>query len=193
LRGAREWRIAVPTFCLRALIPMHLTVRFPRLAAAFRLRPACFSVALAGAGLVAASSAHAAPPCLGPSSNVWIYVTVDGVRNAMGQITTTVYADNPDRFLVKNGSLYVVRTPTVAGATKFCVFVPQTGVYAIAVYHDEDNSGTLNRSGVLGVPTEGFGFSNNPPTLASLPTFRSVRLAIPRANLATTIHLKYPE
>jgi uncharacterized protein (DUF2141 family) len=174
---------------------MRSTVRFSRLAAALKSGPARFSAVLAAcvAGLVAGSPAQAAPPCLGPPSNVWIYVTVDGVRNAMGQVATTVYADNPDRFLIKNGSLYVVRTPSVAGATKFCVFLPQAGVYAIAVYHDEDNSGTINRSGVLGIPTEGFGFSNNPPTLASLPTFRSVRLAIPRANLATTIHLKYPD
>jgi uncharacterized protein (DUF2141 family) len=175
------------------MIPMRFFVRFPRLATALRPGSACFRAALAGVGLALATSAHAAPPCLGPSSNVWIYVTVDGVRNAQGQIATTIYPDNPDRFLVKNGSLYVVRTPAVAGSTRFCVFVPQTGVYAIAVYHDEDNSGTLNRAGVLGIPTEGFGFSNNPPTLASLPTFRSVRLAIPRANLATTIHLKYPD
>jgi len=151
------------------------------------------SLAMIFATALAATPALAAPPCLGPQSNVWITVTVDGLRNANGQVTTTVYPDNPDRFLVKNGSLYVVRTPTVAGATKFCVFVPQTGVYALAVYHDEDMSGTINRSGVLGIPTEGYGFSNNPPTLASLPTFRSVRIAIPRTNLATTIHLKYPD
>jgi uncharacterized protein (DUF2141 family) len=145
------------------------------------------------AGLAVAAPALAAPPCLGPASNVWVYVTVDGVRNANGQVATTVYADDPARFLVKNGSMYVVRTPSVAGTTRYCVFLPQTGVFAIAVYHDEDNSGTINRSGVLGIPTEGFGFSNNPPTLASLPTFRSVRISIPRTNLATTIHLKYPE
>jgi len=151
------------------------------------------SLAMIFATALAATPALAAPPCLGPQSNVWITVTVDGLRNANGQVTTTVYPDNPDRFLVKNGSLYVVRTPTVAGVTKFCVFVPQTGVYALAVYHDEDMSGTINRSGVLGIPTEGYGFSNNPPTLASLPTFRSVRIAIPRTNLATTIHLKYPD
>jgi uncharacterized protein (DUF2141 family) len=151
--------------------------------------------ALIGAGLAAlalAAPAIAAPPCLGPQSDVWITITVDGVRNAQGQITTTIYADKPERFLVKNGSLYVVRTPTVAGATRFCVFLPQTGVYAIAVYHDEDMSGTINRGGVLGIPTEGFGFSNNPPTLASLPTFRSVRIAVPKTNLATKIHLTYP-
>ena len=145
------------------------------------------------AGLATAVPAHAAPPCLGPPSSVWVHVTVDGVRNANGQVTTTIYADDPSRFLVKNGSMYVVRTPTVVGSTRFCVFLPQTGVFAIAVYHDEDNSGTINRSGVLGIPTEGFGFSNNPPTLASLPTFRSVRISIPRTNMGTTIHLKYPD
>ena len=152
------------------------------------------SLAMIFATALAATPALAAPPCLGPQSNVWITVTVDGLRNANGQVTTTVYPDNPDRFLVKNGSLYVVRTPTTAGATRFCVFLPQTGVYAIAVYHDEDNSGTLTRApGLLGLPVEGFGFSNNPPTLASLPTFRSVRIAIARTNLATTIRLKYPD
>jgi uncharacterized protein (DUF2141 family) len=143
-------------------------------------------------GGLAATPALAAPPCLGPHSNVRIYVSVDGVRNAQGQMATTVYADDPDKFLIKNGSLYVVRTPAVTGVTKYCVFLPSTGVYAIAIYHDEDNSGTINRGGVLGIPTEGFGFSNNPPTLASLPTFRSVRLAVPKTNVATTIHIKYP-
>ncbi len=151
---------------------------------------------LAGAAMLAgcliATPALAAPPCLGPASNVWMYVSVDGVRNAQGQMATTIYADNPDKFLVKNGSLYVVRTPAIAGVMKYCVFLPSTGVYAIAVYHDEDNSGTINRGGVLGIPTEGFGFSNNPPTLASLPVFRTVRIAVPKTNLATTIHLKYP-
>jgi uncharacterized protein (DUF2141 family) len=169
---------------------MRLLDRFVRFAAARRFAPALCSMMVAAFG---ATPALAAPPCLGPHSEVWITISVDGVRNANGQIATTIYADKPDRFLVKNGSLYVVRTPSVAGATKFCVFLPQTGVYALAVYHDEDNSGTLNRApGVLGLPTEGFGFSNNPPTLASLPTFRSVRIAVPRTNLATTIHLTYP-
>jgi uncharacterized protein (DUF2141 family) len=155
------------------------------------LSRSAFAAGLLAAGLIA-TPAQAAPPCLGPHSDVWIYVSADGVRNGQGQVATTIYSDNPDRFLVKNGSLYVVRTPAVAGVTKYCVFLPSTGVYAIAIYHDEDNSGTINRGGVLGIPTEGFGFSNNPPTLASLPVFRTVRLAVPRANLATTIHLKYP-
>ena len=135
---------------------------------------------------------HAPSDCIGPHGDTWITVTVDGVRNANGQIAATLYADEASRFLVRHGSLYVARTPAVAGATKFCLYVPKPGIYAIAIYHDEDNSGTINRAGVFGIPTEGFGFSNNPVTIASLPAFRSVRLAIPRSNLSTTSHLKYP-
>lgn len=156
----------------------------------FAVRFGLCSAALASA--LAGSGVHAAPQCLGPASGVWIHVAVDGVRNTMGQVATTIYADDPHRFLVRHGSLYVVRTPAVAGATRFCVFLPHAGVFAIAVYHDEDNSGTINRGGLLGVPTEGYGFSNNPATFFSLPRFRSVRIAIPRTDLETTIHLKYP-
>lgn len=149
-------------------------------------------------GLVAALLCHAepaaaaTPKCIGRPSETWITILVDGVRNASGQIAATLYADDSSRFLVKNGSLYVARTPAVAGVTRFCLFLPQPAVYAIAIYHDEDNSGTINRGGLLGIPTEGFGFSNNPPTIASLPAFRSVRLNVTKTNLATTIHLTYP-
>ncbi|WP_225207381.1 DUF2141 domain-containing protein [Novosphingobium huizhouense] len=148
------------------------------------------------AGLAAAAAlavpARAAPNCAGPASDTWINVTVSGVRNAHGLIAVTLYADDSRRFLVKNGSLYVGRVPAAAPETRMCLFVPGPGVYALAVYHDEDASQTINRGGVLGIPTEGFGFSNDPPTIASLPAFRSVRLHIGKTNLATRITLKYP-
>lgn len=34
------------------------------------------------------------------------------------------------------------------------------GIYAITIYHDEDNNGEMNRSW-LGMPKEGYAFSNN--------------------------------
>ena len=49
--------------------------------------------------------------------------------------------------------------------------------------------GSLNRNG-LGIPTEAFGFSNNPSTVAGLPAFRSVRLNVPKAGLTTRIQLR---
>ena len=81
--------------------------------------------------------------------------------------------------------------PARAPSTRDCIHLPSTGVYAIAVYHDEDGNRRINRSG-LGMPQEGFGFSNNPRTLFSVPSFRSVRVNIPRTNMVTTVRLRYP-
>lgn len=151
------------------------------------------TAALAGGSVAASTTAAAAAPnCAGPASDTWIHVTVDGVRNGDGLMAVTLYADEPRKFLAKKGSLYVGRVDATAPETRMCLFVPKPGVYALAVYHDEDASTNLKRSGVLGLPEEGFGFSNNPPTVASIPSFRSVRLNISKSGLATRIHLKYP-
>jgi uncharacterized protein (DUF2141 family) len=143
-------------------------------------------------GSTAASANTNAPNCAGPVSDTWINVTVDGVRNGNGLMAVTLYADEPRKFLVKKGSMYVGRVDATAPETRMCLFVPKPGVYALAVYHDEDSSRNIKRSGVLGLPEEGFGFSNNPPTIASIPSFRSVRLNISKTGLSTRIHLKYP-
>lgn len=145
-----------------------------------------------GAAPGLAPAALAAPACAGPASDTWVNVTIDNVRNDNGLMAVTLYADKASKFLVKHGSLYVGRVPATAPETRMCLFVPGPGIYALAVYHDEDSSQTINRVGFLGIPSEGFGFSNNPPTIASLPSFRSVRLHISKTNLETRIHLKYP-
>lgn len=131
--------------------------------------------------------------CVGDlSGDSWLNVEVGGVRNSNGLVAITVYDGNrSDKFLRKHGSLDVVRVPAQSGKTTACVKLPGNGVYALAIYHDEDGSRKLNRSG-LGLPSEGFGFSNNPRTIASLPTFSSVRLNVPRKGLTTRVNLTYP-
>ena len=116
---------------------------------------------------------------------------VEGVRNSEGLIAITLYADDPDKFLARRGSLYVGRTPAKAPITSTCIYLPSTGVYALGVYHDEDGDRGIDRS-AIGIPTEGVGFSNNPRLILSIPSFRSVRLSVPRNNMRTTIRLRYP-
>ena len=148
------------------------------------------AAALLGPGMARAETA-APPGCTGPASATWIDVEVEGVRNANGLVAITLYADNSRKFLVKHGSLYVGRVPAHAGSTRGCIFVPAPGVYAIAIYHDENANQVFDRSG-FGLPAEGYGFSNNPSTLAGLPSFRSVRISIPRSGLLTRVSIKYP-
>jgi uncharacterized protein (DUF2141 family) len=157
-------------------------------------RPICAAVAgiLALAATAPQAQAQTAPAgCTGAPSSTWITVIVDGIRSSSGLVAATLYADESRRFLVKNGSLQVGRVKAVAGTTRVCITVPRPGTYALAIYHDENGNEKFDRNGI-GFPAEGYGFSNNPSTIAGLPAFRSVRIAIPRAGLAARVHLKYP-
>lgn len=145
------------------------------------------------AALLAATSPAAAAAqddCTGPQGPVRLYVNVHNVRSAQGLVAVTLYADDPRRFLARRGSLYVGRVPARAGTTRMCIHLPATGVYALAVYHDADGNRRFNRTG-LGLPDEGFGFSNDAPALFGLPSFRSVRLTVPRSGHETDLRLRY--
>ena len=167
---------------------MNLPRRFR--AAAVAVFAACAT--LAGAA-PATSAAGTSPPagCAGPVSNTWLNVVVSNVRSGEGLIAITLYGDNSRKFLVRHGSMYVGRVDAGAGTTRTCIFVPQPGVYALALYHDADGDRSFDRTG-LGLPAEGYGFSNNPATIAGLPSFRSVRLNVPRTGLTTRVSMKYP-
>jgi uncharacterized protein (DUF2141 family) len=162
-----------------------------------RVRAAALALATLTLGSAAAqplaAEGTATPPagCTGPASSTWLNVVAENVRNGNGVIAITLYADNPSKFLVKRGSLYVGRVEATAGTTRGCIFVPKPGVYAVALYHDENRDGKFDRTGI-GLPAEGYGFSNNPATLAGLPQFRSVRLGVAKPGLTTRIGMKYP-
>jgi uncharacterized protein (DUF2141 family) len=135
--------------------------------------------------------AAAEPACAGHPSQTKLFVRVEGVRSSAGLIAMTLYANNPKKFLAKHGSLYVGRSTARQGVTETCIFVPQPGLYALAIYHDADGNRKLNRN-FLGYPTEAFGFSNNPNTFLGIPSFSAVRIAVRGSGQKVTIRLRYP-
>jgi len=159
------------------------------------LLPALAATLALPAGLSAASAANSAAParaCAGSKiedSGFWITIIAENVRSSEGLLTITVYPDKRSQFLAKGGSINVGRIKAQKGTTQGCVFLPSDGVYAIALYHDENGNHKFDR-GLL--PEEGYGFSNDANTVAGLPSFKSVRLAVPKNNMATKITMKYP-
>jgi uncharacterized protein (DUF2141 family) len=136
------------------------------------------------------SAAAAQTPCTGPPSPFRLFVNVDNVRDGRGLIAVTLYTDDRRKFLARRGSLYVGRVAARPGRTPICIRVPKPGIYALAVYHDADSDRRFDRTG-LGLPAEGFGFSNNPPTYFGLPNFANVRIRVAKTGLSTTIRLHY--
>ena len=141
--------------------------------------------------LAAVPGAAQTGDCTGTKSDTKLYVNVENVKSAQGLVAVTLYADNSKKFLAKKGSLYVGRVSAKAGTTRVCIYVPAPGTYGLAVYHDRDGNRKFNRNG-LGMPAEPYGFSNNASTFLGLPSFKSVRMSVPKDGFETSVKLKGP-
>ncbi len=63
-----------------------------------------------------------------------------------------------------------------------------TGTYAIAVFHDKNNNGILDKN-LVGMPVERYGFSNNARETFSAPSFNSAAVEL-NADKAIGIYIK---
>jgi len=102
-----------------------------------------------------------------------------------------LYGDNPDDFLVKGKKILKQRIPAKRGTVTFCVIVPKAGVYAAAVYHDENGNGKFDRNRI-GLPSEGGGFSNNPTLFLLAPSHEQVAFHVSNSQTRLEIQLNYP-
>ncbi|WJI15776.1 DUF2141 domain-containing protein [Pseudoxanthomonas winnipegensis] len=62
------------------------------------------------------------------------------------------------------------------------------GRYAVQVMHDENGNGRLDTN-IIGMPTEGYGFSNNPRVMRK-PTFDEAAFDLPDQGTAIVIKLR---
>lgn len=140
---------------------------------------------------VAGGAAQAADACHGRSGGDAAKLTVEttGLRAAKGEVAITVYPDDVRRFLARGGKLARIRAPAVAPVTRACFWLPP-GVYAVAVYHDQNGDRDFARDG-LGRPTEGFGFSNDAPARFGLPAFDDVRFRLPAGGKTLSVRMRY--
>ena len=141
-------------------------------------------------GLAAPAAAATADDCEGPESQTRLTVQVAGVRAAKGEMAITLYPDDAKRFLAPHSKLARVRAVAQAPMTTACFWLPAPGFYALSVYHDENANHDFDRT-VLGLPAEGFAFSNDPPTPTALPPFKAVRFKAGDGETRIKVKLRY--
>ena len=142
------------------------------------------------ATLVLATPAFADEGCEGvrAANASKLNVQVNGVRSARGDVAITVYPDDRRRFLSKGGKLARVRV-RAASTVHACFWLPPAN-YEVAVYHDANGDQDFNRT-IVGLPAEGFGFSNDPETKIGLPPISAVRFRLPPGEGSIAIQMKY--
>jgi uncharacterized protein (DUF2141 family) len=115
-----------------------------------------------------------------------IRVEMRGIRNSTGAVACALF-EAPEGFPTEF-SLMMVR---VRGAKATCSFeqIPP-GTYALAVIHDENRDGKL-ATDWMGLPREGYGFSNDAKGTLGAPAFEAASFSYNGQSLEMTITLQY--
>jgi uncharacterized protein (DUF2141 family) len=131
-----------------------------------------------------------AETCQNPPTDTKLEILIEGVQSSRGQMTGSLYPGDPTQFLIKDGALKVWRTPAQSPVTHMCIWLPGPGTYAFAVYHDANSNGKWDHN--LFGQIEGFGFSNNPRTLFSAPSYDQVKFEARGSETTLHVRLRYP-
>ncbi|MGE3691728.1 MAG: DUF2141 domain-containing protein [Novosphingobium sp.] len=113
--------------------------------------------------ILLALAAAAASPTTGS-----ITVHVGNVRNSRGRVVVDICPQN--RFL-EDDCPYHGEAFARAGSTTVTVANVPAGNYAAQAFHDENDSGEIDR-GMFGIPNEGVGFSRNARIRLSPPKWK---------------------
>ena len=110
--------------------------------------------------------------CLGTTASSDTLKLIVETRIEGGNIRAAVYS-SADAF--KKGQPTTGTTGAVSnGKTELEIRDLTPGTYGIALFHDLNGNGELDRN-LLGVPNEPFGFSNNPVIKFSAPKFEEFK------------------
>ena len=113
-------------------------------------------------------------------------------RNAKGKIGVTVFK-NADGFPSDSAKATMRQAvdvdPRSLDANVVFKGLPH-GVYAVAVLHDENGNGKMDKN-LLGIPKEGYGASNNPSKKMRPPTFDEAKFNLAVGEKTIEINLVY--
>ena len=102
---------------------------------------------------------------------------VRNLRNDSGRVMGALF-DSPQRWVREGEEVAACRT-SIRGRQARCVMQVPPGRYAFAFAHDEDGDGQFDRD-FLGIPSEGYGFSNDVRPSLSLPSWQSAAFVVPQ-------------
>lgn len=121
--------------------------------------------------------------------NSKLVVQVSGFANQSGQVCASVFASSQG--FPNNRQKVVQRQCTkIANPTTITFKNLKAGSYAVAVIHDRNSDGTLNRND-LGMPLEGYGFSQNPQTETAPPKFKDAVVFVAGVSTNVQVQLRY--
>jgi uncharacterized protein (DUF2141 family) len=135
----------------------------------------------------AIASPVAATTNAAPATPHTLTVTVTGVRSSQGQIRASLLkADYSVGNARQAGAIIVAANQ---GTTTLTFPNLADGDYAVQMFHDEDGDGEM-KTNLFGIPSEGYGFSNNARASFGPPKFHDMKVSV-TANTTTPATMAY--
>lgn len=124
-------------------------------------------------------------PCPG------IHVKILNIRNSTGTVACALFESQegfPNKFLHFATNIMIIKIRKSQARCDFEDIPP--GTYAMAVVHDENMNGKLDADWI-GIPTEGYGFSNNASVSLGAPSFSAASFEYDGRSIDMTLMLHY--
>lgn len=117
-------------------------------------------------------------------------VRIAGARNNKGHVLLSVF-NKAEGFPDQQSKAYRNYRLEISNQTASVTITGlPVGEYAFAVLHDENDDAKMNTNWI-GIPKEGFGFSNNVMGLFGPPSFHKAKIVHNGSAARTEIRLKY--
>lgn len=130
-----------------------------------------------------------APLLLGATPSASLEIDITGLRSARGMVQLCL-TQEPRYFpdCAKAGKVRRLTLPAAQARVAHFVDLP-AGDYAVAVIHDENGNGRLDK--MMGIPREGVGFSRNPRLRMGPPSFADASFRLSAGPETEVVRLKY--
>ena len=120
-----------------------------------------------------------------------IHVKILDIRNSTGTVACALFESPtgfPSEFLHSATNVMIIKINKSQARCDFMDIPP--GTYAMVVIHDENMNGKLDTN-ALGIPKEGYGFSNDAKKFLGTPSFTDASFKYDGQNVDLTMSLHY--
>ena len=140
---------------------------------------------------VAAGLASLAGLVAVPVAAADLAVEVSGIRSDAGRVFIAVHTPREGEEFPYSGGMFAgLQHRAREGSVRFVLRDVPAGRYAVNAFHDENDNGSLD-SNLLGIPTEGYGFANDPPTSFGPPEFDEAAVTVGDAPVTAAMSMVY--
>ncbi len=121
-----------------------------------------------------------------------IEIVIENLKSNNGVVRMHLYDKSKAKFFPSKTKLAFARKENkpINKKVRFVLDSLPFGEYAITTHHDENNNRKIDKN-FLGLPNEGWGISNNPTVVLSLPDFEEAKVVLNKKAITINIKMNY--